>query len=112
MIARYKPPVSALGDEIVLKDGSAGPAGQGWIRVYTELPDVSLDQVALAIQRPTQIWLGPGGLMFIARLSPTRAIALTVRDGAIVTGQMIDQTTYAKLVGPRTPFPSRIFVGK
>lgn len=112
VIARYKPPVSALGAEIVLKDGTAGPAGHGWIRIYTELPDVSLDQVATAIARPTQVWMGPGGLMFIARLSASRAIALTVRDGAIVTGQMIDQSTYAKLVGPRTPFPSRIFVGK
>lgn len=112
VIARYKPPVSALGEAIALKDGTAGPEGHGWIRVYTELPDVTLDQVAKAIQRPSQVWMGTGGLMFIAKLSPSRAIALTVKDGTIITGQMINQTTYAKLVGPGTPFPSRIFVGK
>lgn len=112
VIARYKPPVSALGAAIVLKDGAPGPEGHGWTRVYTELPDVSLDQLAKAIQRPAQVWSGPGGLLFIAKLSPKRAIALTVKDGSIVTGQMINQATYAKLVGPGTSFPSRIFVGK
>lgn len=112
IIARYKPPFSALGEAIVLKDGTGGPDGHGWIRVYTELPDVTLDQVAKAIQRPAQIWAGTGGLLFIAKLSPTRAIALTVKDEAIVSGQMINQSTYSKLVGPGTPFARRIFVGK
>ncbi|HEY9856849.1 MAG TPA: hypothetical protein V6D05_13990 [Stenomitos sp.] len=111
IMARYQPPVSALG-EVVLRDGSGGSDGKGWTRVYTDLPDVSLDQVALAIRKPNQIWSGSGGLLFIAKIGLTRAIALEVRDGEIVTARLITKESFPRAVGPGTSFPSRIYVGK
>lgn len=110
-IARYKPPVAALG-EVVLKDGSAGPDGKGWIRVYTDLPDVSLDQVAQAIQRPNQIWSGPSGMLYIAKTSSALAIALEVRAGEIISARTLTKESFPRAVGPGTSFPSRIYMGK
>lgn len=110
-IARYMPPVSAIG-EIVLKDGTAGSDGKGWTRVYTELPDVTLDQVALAIQRPNQIWQGVSGMLFIAKTGSSSAIALEVREGEIASARMLSKETFPRSVGPGTAFPRRIYLGK
>lgn len=111
IMARYQPPVSALG-EVMLKDGTAGPEGKGWTRLYTDLPDVSLDQVALAIQRPNQIWSGPSGMLFIARTTKARAIALEVRDQEIVAGRMLTKESFPRSVGPGTSYPQRIYMGR
>lgn len=110
-IAHYQPPVRALG-EVMLKDGSTGPDGKGWIRIYTDLPDVSLDQVAQAIQRPNQIWSGPSGMLFIAKTSSALAIALEVRDGEILSARMLTKESFPRSVGPGTSFPSRIYLGR
>lgn len=111
VMARYQPPVSALG-EVILRDGLPGPDGKGWTRVYTDLPDVSLNQVALAIQKPNQIWNGPGGMLYIAKLSAAQAIALEVVHGEIVSARMLTKESFPRAVGPGTSFPSRIYIGK
>ncbi len=111
VMARYKPPVSALG-EVLLKDGTAGPDGRGWTRVYTDLPDVSLDQVALAIQKPNQIWSGPGGMLFIAKTNKAQAIALEVRDSEVVSARFLTKESFPRSVGPGTSYPKRIYVGR
>lgn len=111
VIARYRPPVSALG-EVVLKDGVEGPDGKGWTRVYTDVPEVTLDQVAQAVQHPNQIWSGPQGMLFIAKLSAARAIALQVRAGEVVSARTLTKETFPRAVGPGTGFPSRIYLGR
>lgn len=111
VMARYQPPVSALG-EVMLKDGVAGSDGKGWTRLYTDMPDITLDQVARAIQRPNQVWSGPGGMLYIAKLNATLAIALEVRDQEIISARTLTKESFPRAVGPGTSFPQRLYMGR
>ena len=111
VIQRYHPPFAALGGTIVLKNGS-GPEGHGWIRIYSDLPDVTLNQLKKSIEHPQQIWAGSGRLLFIVKLSATRAIAVDVANNEVRTAHYIDKASFQRLVGPGTLYPNRIYVGR
>lgn len=108
VIARFQPALATLGAAIVLPEGHSGPDGEGWVRIYTEVPDVTLDQLQRAIEHPQQVWSGLGGQLFIVKVSATRAIAVEVKDQAIHSARMVTKETFLKLVGPGTAYPSRI----
>lgn len=109
VIARYKPPMPELGDEIQLRIGKSGPDGSGWARIYTAVPEVTLDQVKATIERPQQIWLGWTGQLFLYKLSAARALAVAVTGGQVVHATLVTKTTLAQAVGPNTEFPRRIY---
>lgn len=112
VIATYRPPFRALGETIVLKSGKEGPDGTGWIRIYTDLPEVSLNQLGEGIEHPQQIWAGPDRMLFIVKLNSKRAIAVDVVHSEIQTAHYIDKTMFERMVGPGTPYPKRVYMGK
>lgn len=112
VIATYRPPFRALGETIVLKNGKEGPDGTGWTRIYTDLPEVSLNQLGAGIEHPQQIWAGPERMVFIVKLNALRAIAVDVVNGEIQTAAYIDKTLFERMVGPGTPYPRRVYHGK
>lgn len=112
VIATYRPPFKALGETVVLKSGKEGPGGTGWIRIYTDLPEVSLNQLGEGIEHPQQIWAGPERMLFIVKLSSQRAIAVDVVNSEIKTAHFIDKTMFERMVGPGTPYPRRVYMGK
>ena len=112
MIASFRPPLEVLGPTIQLREGRPGPKGEGWTRIYTDLPDITLAQVRAAIELPTQIWAGPGGLLFIHPTSGHEAIALEVQEGRILSASRIGLEDFRALVGAGTRFTNRVWSGR
>lgn len=111
IIATYQSPLAELGS-IVLKNGVAGPDGRGWTRLYTDLPDVTLDQVAEAIAHPQQVWANESRLLFIAKTGSRRAIGVEVAQGEVVSARAITKETFPRTVGPHTLYPNRVYLKK
>ncbi|MEB3187189.1 MAG: hypothetical protein VKP72_07095 [bacterium] len=112
VIATFRPPLEALGPGIQLREGRPGPKGEGWTRIYTDLPDITLAQVRAAIELPTQIWAGPGGFLFVHPTSGREAIALEVREGRIISGSRIGLEEFRTLVGAGTRYTNRVWSGR
>ena len=109
LIATFTPPLEILGPSIQLLEGSPGPRGQGWTRIYTDQPDVTLSQIRSAIELPTQVWAGSGGLLFIHPISAREAWAFEVQQNRIIRGIRIDIADFRSLVGARTRFTNRVW---
>ena len=112
VIATFRPPIEALGATIQLREGRPGTRGEGWTRIYTELPDITLAQVRAAIELPTQVWAGTGGLLFIHPTSAREALALEVREGRVISGSRIGVEDFRALVGAGTRFTNRVWSGR
>lgn len=112
VIRSFTPPHTSFGRQIVLKEGHAGPAGEGWVRIYTELPDVTLDQLARVLERPAQIWRGDAGWLYLRNIGGTRALAIEVRDGSVIAARYVTPQTLGQVLGPGTRFPKRVYMGR
>ncbi len=112
VIARYMPPHPTFGDLIVLKEGKAGPGGEGWTRIYTELPEIGLDELQRVLESPAQIWQGGGGHLYMRNVGGKRALAVEVRNAEVISARYVTPQTLAQVVGPRTRYPKRVYMGR
>lgn len=112
VIARYLPPHPTFGDVIVMKEGSAGPRGEGWARIYTELPEISLDELKRVLESPAQIWQGREGHLYMRNVGGKRALAIEVRHAQVISARYVTPQTLGQVVGPRTRYPKRVYMGR
>lgn len=112
VIRAFTPPHASFGSRILLKEGHAGPPGEGWVRIYTELPDVTLDQLARVLEQPAQIWRGDAGWLYLRNIGGTRALAIEVRDASVISARYVTPQTLGQVVGPKTRHPKRVYMGR
>lgn len=112
VIQQFLPPHPSLGDRILLKEGKPGPQGEGWVRIYTELPDISLGELKRVVETPTQIWRGEAGFLYMRNVSGKRALAVDVRGNRVIAARYVTPEMLPEVVGPRTAYPQRIYMGK
>lgn len=112
VIQSFTPPHASFGRRIVLKEGKPGPQGDGWVRLYTELPDITLEQLAHVLERPAQIWRGEAGLLYVRNIGGKRALAVEVRNEAVISARYVTPETLGQVMGPRTRYPKRVYMGR
>lgn len=112
VIQRFLPPHPSFGDSLVLKEGQPGSTGEGWSRIYTELPDVSLVQLKRVLEQPAQIWQGAEGFLYLKNIGGRRALGVEVRSERVISARYVTPETLARVVGPRTRFPKRVYMGR
>ncbi|MNT82278.1 hypothetical protein D3C72_2219900 [compost metagenome] len=106
------PPHPSFGDLIVLKEGTPGPRGDGWSRIYTELPDVSIDELKRVLESPAQIWQGSEGHLYLRNVGGQRALAIEVRNAQVITARYVTPKTLGQVLGPKTRYPKRVYMGR
>ncbi len=111
-IKRFMPPHPSLGDSIALWEGKAGPQGDGWTRLYTELPEITLDELARVLESPAQIWHGREGYLYLRNVGGQRALAVSVRDAQVISARYVTPQTLGQVLGPKTRYPKRIYMGR
>lgn len=112
VIQQFVPPHASFGSVIRLLEGKEGPGGFGWARIYTELPDISLAELKRVVEQPAQIWQGPDGLLFLKNVGGQRALAVEVSGESVISARYVTPQTLGKVLGPRTRFPRRVFMGR
>lgn len=112
VIQRFMPPHPSFGEQIVLKEGMAGPRGQGWTRIYTELPEITLDELARVLERPAQIWRGEEGYLYLRNVGGNRALAVDVRNAEVISARYVSPETLGQVLGPKTRYPKRVYMGR
>jgi hypothetical protein len=112
VIARYKPPHATFGDMIVMSEGTPGPHGEGWARIYTELPDIGLDELKRVLESPAQIWQGSRGHLYMRNVGGKRALAIEVSNARVISARYVTPQTLGQVVGPRTRYPKRVYMGR
>lgn len=112
VIQRFMPPHPSFGEQIVLKEGMAGPRGQGWTRIYTELPEITLDELARVLERPAQIWRGEEGYLYLRNVGGNRALAVDVRNAEVISARYVTPETLGQVLGPKTRYPKRVYMGR
>jgi hypothetical protein len=111
-IKRFRPPHASLGASIALWEGKAGPQGDGWTRLYTELPEITLDELSRVLESPAQIWHGPEGYLYLRNVGGQRALAVSVRDAQVISARYVTPQTLGQVLGPKTRYPKRIYMGR
>lgn len=112
VIQRFLPPHPSFGDFILLKEGRPGPDGEGWVRIYTDLPDITLTELKRVVESPAQIWQGPDGYLYLRNVGGKRALAVEVRQSRIISARYVTPESLNQVVGPRTRFPKRAYMGR
>ncbi|MNR75489.1 hypothetical protein D3C72_61200 [compost metagenome] len=112
VIQRFSPPHASFGERIVLKEGKAGPNGEGWTRIYTDLPDITFDELKRVLESPAQIWQGDHGFLYMRSVGGQRALAVDVRNAQVISARYVTPKSLAQVVGPRTRYPKRVYMGR
>ncbi|GEM_PF-1775260 len=112
IVQRFLPPHASFGDAIVLHEGSAGPRGEGWTRLYTELPDITLDELKHVLERPAQIWRGYEGFLYVRNVGGKRALAVDVSNQRVISARYVTPQTLGQVMGPGTRYPKRVYMGR
>lgn len=112
VIQRFSPPHASFGESLVLKEGKAGPNGEGWTRIYTDLPDITFDELKRVLESPAQIWQGENGFLYMRSVGGQRALAIDVRNAQVISARYVTPKTLAQVVGPRTRYPKRVYMGR
>lgn len=112
VIQSYLPPHPTFGDRLLLREGKAGPGGAGWTRIYTDLPDVTLDDLRRVLETPAQIWQGDDGYLYLRNVGGQRALAVDIRNAEVISARYVTPNTLGQVVGPRTRYPKRVYMGR
>lgn len=112
VIQSFLPPHPTFGDRLLLKEGKAGPGGAGWTRIYTDLPDVTLDELRRVLESPAQIWQGDDGYLYMRNVGGQRALAVDIRNAEVISARYVTPKTLGQVVGPRTRYPKRVYMGR
>jgi hypothetical protein len=112
VIQSFMPPHPTFGERLILKEGKAGPGGAGWTRIYTDLPDITFDELRRVLESPAQIWQGDEGYLYMRSVGGQRALAIDIRNAEVISARYVTPKTLGQVVGPRTRYPKRVYMGK
>lgn len=112
VITSFLPPHPSFGDRILLKEGRPGPRGEGWSRIYTDLPDIQMTDLKRVVESPAQIWQGSEGQLYLRNVGGQRALAVEIRDSRIIAARYVTPQTLDQILGPKTPYPKRVYMGR
>lgn len=112
VIQSFLPPHPSFGDRIDLTEGKPGPRGEGWTRIYTDLPDISLDELRRVLESPAQIWQGDEGYLYLRNVGGQRALAVDIRNAQVISARYVTPQTLGQVVGPKTRYPKRVYMGR